>query len=338
VVLETKQAMTPPREAPPPPVESPALLALTAAGLIDRMAAAEQQAEAFINDWSEMDNRIEALEARPEAKAYDDASVRRQMDDINRRLSSMESLTKSVGAMAEGRVAFVEGALTALRERVAAVDTRAAVPGPVGPAGPVGPSGPQGLAGKDGVNGKDGAPGLNGKDGEDGLDGRDGIDGADGAAGKAGVDGKAGEAGAAGRDGGLGPAGLNGKDGAPGAAGAAGKDGRDGIDGLGFEDLAVEFDGQRTIALKFLRGLKVRTFPLVLPFLKYQGVYQQGKAYDIGDTVTWGNSLWHCNETTIAPPGEGSKLWQLCVRKGRDGKDGKDAASLPVVAVTGRTS
>jgi integrin beta 3 len=97
----------------------------------------------------------------------------------------------------------------------------------------------------------------------------------------------------------------------------------------------VEFDGDRTIAIKFVRGAQTKTFPIQLPYLRYQGVYASGKQYEIGDTVTFGGQLWHCNEGTIAPPGDGSKLWQLCVRKGRDGKDGKDApGALPVVRVS----
>lgn len=122
----------------------------------------------------------------------------------------------------------------------------------------------------------------------------------------------------------------------PGPPGADGVDGKDGVDGLGFDDLAVEFDGDRTIALKFARGETTKVWPIVLPFQKYQGVYQQGKAYEVGDTVTWASQLWHCHEATITPPGDGSKHWQLCVRKGRDGKDGRDGRdAVPVVSLRG---
>ena len=55
--------------------------------------------------------------------------------------------------------------------------------------------------------------------------------------------------------------------------------------------------------------------------LKYRGVHELGAAYDAGDTVTHGGSLWHCNVLTKERPGEGSKDWTLAVKRGRDGKD-----------------
>jgi len=68
--------------------------------------------------------------------------------------------------------------------------------------------------------------------------------------------------------------------------------------------------------------------------LSYEGVYQEGKSYDVGNLVTWGGSMWHANDTTTTKPGEGSKDWTLTVKRGRDGKDGRDAVdAVPVVAV-----
>lgn len=124
----------------------------------------------------------------------------------------------------------------------------------------------------------------------------------------------------------------------PGPAGRDGQDGmhgKDGADGLGFEDLDVAFDGDRRLELRFERaGGRAKSFPITLPFLRYQGVYQDGKAYDAGDTVSWGGSAWHCNEPTTTKPGDGSKAWTLCVKRGRDGKDGVDApGALPAVKV-----
>lgn len=74
--------------------------------------------------------------------------------------------------------------------------------------------------------------------------------------------------------------------GPPGEAGAPGKDGADGKAGM-----------------------------------TYQGVYQDGKAYDVGDVTTWAGSTWHANEATDTKPGDGSKAWTLMVKRGRDGKD-----------------
>lgn len=121
----------------------------------------------------------------------------------------------------------------------------------------------------------------------------------------------------------------------PGPAGKDGANGKDGTDGLGFDDLSVDYDGDRTLALKFERGSQRKSFPIALPFMRQQGVYIDGKSYVTGDVVTWAGSQWHCNEETSTKPGEGSKAWTLVVKRGRDGKDGRDGhdAALPVVKV-----
>jgi hypothetical protein len=125
-----------------------------------------------------------------------------------------------------------------------------------------------------------------------------------------------------------------GQDGAHGKDGVNGLNGTNGADGLGFDDLAVAFDGDRTLDLTFVRGTERKSFPIVLPFLRYVGVYQDGKAYTAGDVVTWAGSTWTAAEATATKPGDGSKSWQLCVKRGRDGKDGVDApGALPVVKV-----
>lgn len=125
-----------------------------------------------------------------------------------------------------------------------------------------------------------------------------------------------------------------GKDGEDGVKGLDGQPGKDGADGLGFDDLAVDFDGDRTLVLSFMRGLQKKSFPIVLPFLRYQGVYNEGKAYTSGDVVTWAGSTWTAHEPTTTKPGDGSKAWTLAVKRGRDGKDGRDAVgALPLVKV-----
>ena len=109
-----------------------------------------------------------------------------------------------------------------------------------------------------------------------------------------------------------GPPGVDGKDGA---------DGTNGLDGLGFDDLSVTFDDDRTIVLSLERGDQVKAFPIVLPFLRYQGYFNDGAAYTVGDVVTWAGSLWHCKDATSSRPGDGVPAWRLMVKKGRDGRD-----------------
>lgn len=50
----------------------------------------------------------------------------------------------------------------------------------------------------------------------------------------------------------------------------------------------------------------------------YKGVYEAEAEYIKGDLVTWGGSIWHCNEKTTIRPREGTKEWTLAVKKGRD--------------------
>lgn len=218
--------------------------------------------------------------------------------------------------------------------------------------------------GKDGGDGRDGAAGIDGKDGvglagavvdgEGGLIvaltngetrhlgqvvGRDGHNGADG---RDGVDGKDG-VGLAGavvdREGGLVITLTNGdvralgqvvgRDGQNGAAGARGLDGQDGRDGFGFDDMDVERSDERTLVLKFTKGDVTQSFEINLEHPIYRGVFTEGKGYEIGDTVTWAGSLWHCDAPTIDKPGDASSSWTLAAKRGRDGKDGKGEKGEP---------
>lgn len=52
-----------------------------------------------------------------------------------------------------------------------------------------------------------------------------------------------------------------------------------------------------------------------------QGVYQSGKAYDAGDAVTYGGSVFIAQRDTKAAPGNGGDEWRLAVKRGKDGKD-----------------
>lgn len=172
-----------------------------------------------------------------------------------------------------------------------------------------------------------GDPGIDGKDGEPGRDGKDGQDGNDGAPGIDGKDGAPGERGERGRDG-------------VGVAGAMiGRDGQllvtlsngdlldlgpvNGKDGLGFDDLEVICDNERTFTFRFSQGERVRDFSFALPVMIYRGAYRE-QSYERGDTVTFGGSLWHCNDATTDKPDDGIESWTRAVRRGRDGKNGKD--------------
>lgn len=99
------------------------------------------------------------------------------------------------------------------------------------------------------------------------------------------------------------------------------KDGRDGTDGLGFDDLTIDRKDLRTAVLRFKRGEQVKEFAIDLPVLNYRGIYKRGDDYDVGDIVTWGGHMFHCdtkNDGRIDPGKDGAP-WTQCVKRGNDG-------------------
>ena len=240
----------------------------------------------------------------------------------------IEQLAVSVvGAMKSA----LQSALAPVLARLKAVEEREPQPGPTGEKGIDGAQGAPGLDGKDGANGRDGV------DGADGLPGEKGEPGAPGAPGERGPEGPEGKPGRDGRDG---LPGVQGEKGLDGKNGRDGVDGQAGKDGLGFDDLAVEHDGERGFTLRFTRGDQVKSFSFTVPALIYRSVYREGAAYAKGDVVTWAGSAWACHAATTTKPGDGSKDWQLMVKrgdigkpglagaKGLDGKDGRPGRDL----------
>lgn len=131
-----------------------------------------------------------------------------------------------------------------------------------------------------------------------------------------------------------GPAGKDGEKGQDGRDGRDGVDGKPGADGLGFDDLQVVQHDDRSLTVKAVRGDRVKDIGTIrLPVWIHRGVYLHGKAYEVGDVVTWAGSQWSCNEETLTKPGEGNKAWTLIVKRGADGRDGRDAPGLPVMKV-----
>ncbi|CDM56280.1 MULTISPECIES: hypothetical protein [Rhizobium] len=122
----------------------------------------------------------------------------------------------------------------------------------------------------------------------------------------------------------LGP--VVGKDGEP------GKPGRDGFNLEDF-DASVMDDG-RTVLLSFTGKQLDYKVELGFPVMLYRGVFKDGQPYERGDTVTWAGSLWHCDKATSEKPGDGSKDWTLCAKKGRDGKNGEAKEAKPFQPLT----
>ncbi|MEO8682075.1 MAG: hypothetical protein ABI665_23715 [Vicinamibacterales bacterium] len=148
-----------------------------------------------------------------------------------------------------------------------------------------------------------------------------------------GLDGQVGPAGPEGKPGRDGQPGVPGRDGARGDRGADGANGRDGKDGAAGRDGTIEnmkavFDGDRTITLCLKDGTPIEGGVVKLATVLYRGVYQAGKSYERGDSVTFGGNAWIACEDTDAKPAEG-KSWQLSVRSGRDGREGKQGPEGP---------
>jgi integrin beta 3 len=225
-----------------------------------------------------------------------------------------EYVAAAIGGLAD-RLMVLEARMAAVRDGVDGA------PGPQGPPGRDGSDGPQGPPGRDGVDGAPGPAGpqglmgergLAGMDGRDGLPGRDGIPGRDGATGEKGADG------------------INGRD---------GSNGRDGVDGLGFDDLSIVHDGERTITFRLQRGELVKDYPVYLAgMLLDRGVYTSERNYTAGDVVSHAGSMWIAKgDGAGLQPGtdRGAALWRLAVKKGADGREGKAGPAGPA-GVNGR--
>jgi hypothetical protein len=87
----------------------------------------------------------------------------------------------------------------------------------------------------------------------------------------------------------------------------------------GIADISIEMPTDRSITIKTVLSngeTQVKTFETLNTV--YKGVYEVEAEYVKGDLVTWGGSIWHCNEPTNERPREGHKSWTLAVKKGRD--------------------
>jgi len=102
--------------------------------------------------------------------------------------------------------------------------------------------------------------------------------------------------------------------------GKDGTDGKDGVNGLGFDDMRVEHDGERSFTLIFERGEQRKEFAFTVPVVLERGVYKSDRTYERGDAVTADGSYWIAQkDAPQGKPGQ-SPDWRLAVKKGRDGK------------------
>jgi hypothetical protein len=54
-------------------------------------------------------------------------------------------------------------------------------------------------------------------------------------------------------------------------------------------------------------------------YVKFCGVWAPGRAYVVGDAVTYAGGLWICKASTSGKPSDDHASWQLAVKRGRAG-------------------
>lgn len=93
------------------------------------------------------------------------------------------------------------------------------------------------------------------------------------------------------------------------------------VDGVLGIDVSSTDERNFTVTVTRASGA-VESKAFSIPAMIYRGVFKAGEAYQAGDTVTWGGSMWHCDQDSTDKPGEnGSKGWTLATKRGRDGRD-----------------
>lgn len=92
------------------------------------------------------------------------------------------------------------------------------------------------------------------------------------------------------------------------------------VDGISDIDITQADERNFTVtAIKSSGDKTEKTFSV--PVMIYRDIFKDGEKYLPGDSVTWGGSVWYCNEATGDKPGEdGSKGWKLAVKRGRDAR------------------
>lgn len=93
-------------------------------------------------------------------------------------------------------------------------------------------------------------------------------------------------------------------------------DPKDGKDGLSISDFDCEMIG-RSLTIRLGDGEREVSKTFRLPVPMDRGVYKPDGAYEKGDAVTYGGSLWIAQSDGPGAPGKGDG-WRLAVKRGRD--------------------
>jgi len=90
----------------------------------------------------------------------------------------------------------------------------------------------------------------------------------------------------------------------------------------GISDIDISQHDERNFTVTAIKSSGDKTEKkFSVPVMIYRDIFKDGEKYFPGDSVTWGGSVWYCNEATGDKPGEdGSKGWKLAVKRGRDAR------------------
>jgi hypothetical protein len=98
-----------------------------------------------------------------------------------------------------------------------------------------------------------------------------------------------------------------------------GRDGKDGRNGFGLDDFEFKTsspDGGRTIEFELAAGGRTQVSHHRTAAMIYRGIYDAQRAYQEGDTLTWGGSVWHVQrDNPQGKPGT-SPDFKLAVKRG----------------------
>jgi hypothetical protein len=108
-----------------------------------------------------------------------------------------------------------------------------------------------------------------------------------------------------------------------------GRDGKDGAPGLGFDDMWAEFDGERTLTLRWAKDERMmeKAFRIAVPL--YRGTWKAENTYERGDLTTYAGGMWFCSNPTAEKPGDGDETktgWRLATKAPRNGRSAFELA------------
>lgn len=98
---------------------------------------------------------------------------------------------------------------------------------------------------------------------------------------------------------------------------------KDGKDGAGFDDVDMQYDGDRKLSFVFFQGTdKAKSFDFILPIPLVRDIWRKG-TYQRGDITIRGGSMYIAVKDTASEPGVPDSDWKLCTKCGRDGIKGE---------------